>query len=330
MDFDLVAVDGRPLFVCVDFGSRVFSWDPLGDAWTGHALATPWRSDSEYDFLELLALGAVVVDGRIVVGGGAEHQSFTQWDLETGAVRTFAQPSHGGVARVISAEVDGRPLIVSGDSSLPATVRLWDASRLDSADEREAEAEDQSVPLYGHFDGIGGMAAGALDDRPVVVSGGWDGRVLLWDLREQCVLSEFQKLGTPIMGASLVDIDGFAHVVVGGHRTLTLGDAETGEWVTSFGGSPDAESDDEDDEDFDRTGISCLDVGLVGDVPVAVTGFRGGVVQLWNLRDRRPVGVPFAAHRKEVFAVRITELDGRPVIITAGRDGHVRVWNLEP
>ncbi|WP_327323402.1 hypothetical protein OG735_13440 [Streptomyces sp. NBC_01210] len=98
LDFDIVVVGGRPLLVCTDFGGDVFSWDPLRDEWAGHRLDMPWRPEDEYEFSDILTIGAAVVDGRVVVGGGGEHQPFAQWDLQSGAIRTYARYEHGGVA----------------------------------------------------------------------------------------------------------------------------------------------------------------------------------------------------------------------------------------
>src|SRR5262245_26401518 len=106
-DFDVVQVDGHPLVVCVDFGSRVFTWNPLENLWNGHPLDTPYRPEDGLDVIEMTAIGAVVLDGRIVVGGGADHQPFAQWDLETGAVEISADTTHAALGRVIGIEMDG-------------------------------------------------------------------------------------------------------------------------------------------------------------------------------------------------------------------------------
>src|SRR5437899_131020 len=135
-DFDLVVLDGNLLLVCVDFHSDVLTWDPLADRWNKYRLDKPWRPRDEYDFIDVLSISAAVVNGRVVVGGGGPHQGFTQWDLETGAVRTFARTRHGAVATTATVELDGRPLFASGDSSaFPAYLRLWDPSHCDPDDD---------------------------------------------------------------------------------------------------------------------------------------------------------------------------------------------------
>jgi len=76
----------------------------------------------------------------------------------------------GDVSAVALAQVEGRPVIVSGGSD--GTVRVWDL----------ASGEPRYEPLTGHDSGVTAVAVGQLDGRPVIVSGGWDGTVRVWDL----------------------------------------------------------------------------------------------------------------------------------------------------
>ncbi|MFI0714408.1 WD40 repeat domain-containing protein [Streptomyces inhibens] len=306
LDFDIVVVGRHPFLVCTDFSGDVFSWDPLRDQWAGHRLDMPWRPEDEYEFSDILTIGAAVVDGRVVVGGGGDHQPFAQWDLASGAVRTYARYEHGGVASTTTMELDGRTLFLSGCTG-PA-VHLWDASKSDpdpAADE---------VELAGHGDGVGGVTAGRLWDRPVVVSGAYDGSVLVWDIAAEEPLTQFDDLDFVVRGVGLVTVDGHARVVVAGGRALVMGDPDTGAWEGPFA----VPGDD----------IECMDVGVVDGLPVAVTGGEDGTVCVWDLAGRRLLGVPLTEHEKEVFAVRITHFDGRPVAVTAGRDRRMRLWDL--
>lgn len=191
-DFDIVAMDGRPLVVCADSrGQQAFTWKPAEDRWTAHPLENPYGPvEDEMTGECLLEIGAAVVDGRIVVGGGGYEQSFAQWDLETGAVRTYIRDEHGGLAKVRTVELGGRPWFLCGDSSVPAKVRLWDASQRDLLIEDEeaknegydyeeyVQIDNVADPLerHGHFDSIGALASGTFQGLEVVVSGGVDGR----------------------------------------------------------------------------------------------------------------------------------------------------------
>ncbi|GAA4624856.1 hypothetical protein GCM10023196_026720 [Actinoallomurus vinaceus] len=320
-DFDIVVVDGRPLVVCADFhGEKVFTWDPADDRWVEHPLDNPFGPD-EMEGDCLLEIGAVVLDGRIVVGGGGYRQPFAQWDLETGAVRTYIRDEHGGLAKTSTMALDGRSLFVCGDSSVPARVRLWDASQRDSLiEDEEIDHLADPIELYGHFDSIGGLGSGTLGGRSVVISGGVDGRVMVWDIHDKDPVVQFERAPFAVMGVGLATVDGRSRVVAAGGESVMLGDPGTGAWDEPIGVSGDEDQDDE--------GIECMDVGVVDGRPIAVTGAKDGTVCVWDLAGRRLLGEPFTEHEREVFAVRITALGGRTVALTAGRDRRMRVWSL--
>ncbi len=321
-DLDVVVVDGRPLVVCVDSrGQHVFTWDPADDRWTEHPVDVPegWSEG-------LLEIGAVVLDGRIVVGGGCYRQGFAQWDLSTGAVRTAIREGHGGLASVSTAELDGRSLFLCGDSSVPAAVRVWDAAEHDVPETghlAETVLDSCEERFESHFDGIGGLAGGVFDGGPVVVSGGWDGAVVLWDLDSGRVHGYFETAPVPVHGVGLATVDGEMRVVAAGGASVLLGDPEAGSWERiTLPGAP------VERDYWDGIGLRCLDVGVVDGTPVAVTGTENGKVCAWDLQGRRLLGKPVKEHRQEVYAVRIFELDGRSVAVTGGQDGMLRVWGL--
>ncbi|MET8383832.1 serine/threonine-protein kinase [Streptosporangium canum] len=51
------------------------------------------------------------------------------------------------------------------------------------------------------------------------------------------------------------------------------------------------------------------------------------VVRVWDLATRKETGRPFTAHNTGAHAV-VTELEGRPVVVSGGGDSAVRVWDL--
>ncbi|NWF31301.1 hypothetical protein HW130_34660 [Streptomyces sp. PKU-EA00015] len=75
-------------------------------------------------------------------------------------------------------------------------------------------------------------------------------------------------------------------------------------------------------------GINALDVAMVGDRGVVVTGGEDGTVRIWDLASGRQVGPPLISHDASVEAVTVTMMQDRPVALTAGRDGVIRVWDL--
>ncbi|MGH8879086.1 MAG: hypothetical protein ACRD0P_17385, partial [Stackebrandtia sp.] len=249
-DFDLVVHDGRTLVVATpDRDHRACVWDPAADEWTQFRLDSPSPDDADYT--EIYSMGAAVVDGRIVIGGGGDHQGFALWDLETGKVRLDAE--EGGVASAARADFGGRSLIVVGGSS-HTDVQLWDPA----VDDGDKERPDRPSPYDFHVE-IGDLfaqsyagsaiGAGMLYGRPVVVATAHDGGVLVWDIDQQRPLVEFDDLGNGLFDFNITNVDGCELVVASGGQNLMLGDPETGRWsdpLTVPGGD-----------------VSCLDAGTV-------------------------------------------------------------------
>jgi WD40 repeat protein len=67
---------------------------------------------------------------------------------------------------------------------VPAPVRVWDASDQDELTEGgDIDSYAEDIELSGHLDGVGGLATGTIDGKPLIVSGSWDCGVLVWEIR---------------------------------------------------------------------------------------------------------------------------------------------------
>ena len=320
MDFDVVPLDGRLLVVgSPDHGRLACAWDPEADRWTEYRLD---EAETGRDHIELTALAATVVDGRIVIGGGGEHQGFAAWELETGTLRVSEQ--EGGVNSATCADVDGRPMfVVAGSSS--TDVRLWDPSVVE-------QYEDESLPhpydvlveteLYGCSAACSGVAAGTVDGRSVLVANVHEGGVCVWDIGAGGPLVEFgDESEGRLTDFGLASVNGRARLVAAGERNLLTGDPRTGAWDEPLP-LPDVQ-------------LMCLDTHSATGRWVAVAGFEDGMIRAWDLDQRRMLGEPFGepVNRNyhadnRVHAIRIADLDGRLVVISAHNDDLVRVWEL--
>ncbi|SEG21875.1 WD domain-containing protein, G-beta repeat-containing protein [Nonomuraea solani] len=316
LDFDLVVVAERPLVVCTHHVSRrVCTWDPTTDEWAEYQLDNPWLDEGNsdrVDYTDLTALGAAVVNGRIVVGGGGDHQGFAQWDLETGAVLDGAEPTSVSSARAVT--LSGQTLFVLGFAA--PGMEVQSPAKNDSlfwlTDELECE---------------GSIAAGTLWGRSVIAANGVQGGITVWDFDEDEPIVELDvpdDIDDGFNHFALVTVQDQAFLVAAGERVLAVcdvSDADDPVWaepITVPGGN-----------------VECLDAGVVDGRVVAATGGEDGTLCLWDIADRRLLAEPNTAHRREesdasseVFAVRFTELNARPAVITAGRDHTVRLWDL--
>ena len=88
------------------------------------------------------------------------------------------------VTAVAAAELDGRPVIISGSGD--GTVRVWDL----------ATGTPIGEPAHRPRRACNAVAVGELDGRPVIISGGDDGTVRVWDL------ATGGPVGSPLTGHS--------------------------------------------------------------------------------------------------------------------------------
>jgi serine/threonine protein kinase len=151
-------LDGQPVIIAGSTDRTVQAWDLTSGAPVGQAIAGAGER-----------VAAAQLDDRPVIAAVGDTPRV--WDLATGA--PVGQPLRGHtdfVSAVSVAELDGRPLIVSG--SVDRTLRLWDM----------ATGNPISQPLTGHTDTVLAVATAELDGRPIIVSGSLDHTVRVWDL----------------------------------------------------------------------------------------------------------------------------------------------------
>jgi len=103
----------------------------------------------------------------------------------------------GEVSAVVAAELDGRPMAISGGRD--GTVRVWDL----------ATGTPVGDPLTGHTDWVTAVAAAELDGRPVAISGSGDQTVRLWDLaRHRAMRHHLRRIqlrhAAPVLAAVLI------------------------------------------------------------------------------------------------------------------------------
>ena len=255
---------------------------------------------------------------------------------------------HGGaVHAVAAAELDGRPVVISGSGD--STIRVWDlatgtpvtgpitghdgavhavaAAELDGRPVVISGSGDSTIrvwdlatgtpvtgPITGHDGAVHAVAAAELDGRPVVISGSADSTIRVWDL----------ATGTPVTGpitghdgavhaVAAAELDGRPVLISGSDHTVQIWDLATGtpagNRVTDYG-------------DWVRSVAAAQLAGR----PVVISG-SGRTIRVWDLATGTPVTGPITGHGGAVHAVAAAELDGRPIVIS-GSDHTVQIWDL--
>jgi WD40 repeat protein len=163
------------------------------------------------------------------------------------------------VNTVAAAELDGRPVIVSGGED--RTLRIWDL----------ATGTPIGEPLTGHDGAVKAVAMGELESRPAIISGSSDGSLRVWDL----------ATGTPV-----------------------------GEPLTGHSGH-----------------VLAVAIGALDGQPIVVSGSSDHTVRVWDLGTRTTLGTPFTGHHAPVTTVVVDELASRPIIISGSQDHTVSAWD---
>ncbi|GAA4928434.1 WD40 repeat protein/predicted Ser/Thr protein kinase [Nonomuraea thailandensis] len=248
--------------------------------------------------------------GPFAVSGGSDG-TVRVWDLTTGTPLLRPLTGHrASVESVAVGRLGARPVAASGSSD--GTVRVWDLTN----------GAPVGAPAEDHASWVLAVAVGRLGDRPVVASGGHDGAVLVSDLatgarmagRARAHRGPVESMTVGQVGDRPVAISGGGD----GDHTVRVWDLATAAPV----GAP-------------LAGHRSWALGLAaGELPggraVAVSGgYRDETVRVWDLAAGKQLGGPFLGHRGLIESVAVGLLDDRPVAVSGGDDGKVRVWSLE-
>jgi WD40 repeat protein len=287
---------GRAVLVSGDGRGTVRVWDlETGelalDPLTGHASG-----------VSVVTLGER--HGRAVIVSGGGDGTIRVWDLETGEPALEPLTGHDGqVSAVAAGEQDGRPVIMSGGGD--GTIRVWDL-----------ESGDALSRFTGHAGGVGTVAVGERQGRPVIVSGGGDGTVRVWDVEARVtVLGPFTGHASGVTAVTLGQRHGRPLIVSGGgDGTIRMWDLGTGDPVL--------------DPVTGHDPVQAVVLSKRHNRPVIISGC-GGMVRVQDLGTGEPVLHSLTGHNGRVSAVAVGLQDGRPVIMSGGDDGTVRLWDLE-
>ncbi|MFC8225525.1 hypothetical protein [Streptomyces sp. NPDC057287] len=249
------------------------------------------------------------------LGGGAAPllavattESVAFWDVQTGA-------SEGGFRTGGGRELPA--LAWAGRSSARTllwaapdhSVRLWDA----------AARRSPSVRLKGHTQRVSCLATcTTADGRDVVLSGGRDHRVALWDLDGPALRRMWRAHSLPVLAVAAAS-------------------GPNNDWFAS--GSSDGTVRLWSVDDAAPTAVIACDQGTIGSLavnalpqaglpPYLVSGGSDGSVRLWDLLTAQPLCPPLLGHTASVDALATWSAEGAgPFVAGASRDGTLRIWD---
>ncbi|WP_160150679.1 WD40 repeat domain-containing protein [Nonomuraea solani] len=173
------------------------------------------------------------------------------------------------------------------------------------------------VSHWGHGAGIAAVTSGVLEGRWVVVTGGQDATVRVWDLRSG------EPVGGPLTGhtgpvrcVTATVADGRLIVLSGGaDGTIRVWDPVSGEQVGKpFTG---------------HTGAVCaVESAVVDGRLLAVSAGIDRSIRVWDMSTGEQTVRPRSDQRAWVRDVAVTTIDGRPCAVAGTRQGHLRIRDL--
>jgi len=292
----------------------------------GAVTATSLGKSSEFG--TAVALGRV--GARDVVVTGSNDGIVALWDAANGdPVRVFQSHSsrrfgihsahRGSVRSVVLGHVGERDVLVSGSDD--GTVRLWDAvsGEVIKVFRRFPALRLAVRPRIGS---VRSVALGHTRERTIVVAGGADGVVRLWDATGGDRIGVLHGHSGEVTAVAIGQV-GKRNVVVSGgdDGTVRLWSAANFEPIRVFKRSPDR-----------WLGIrpgqtSCIRsvaLGQVGEQNVVASGGDDGTVRLWDAAGGEALGV-LQGHSSDVTAVALGSVGGRDILVSGGYDGTVRI-----
>nr|WSW42545.1 hypothetical protein OG296_05080 [Streptomyces sp. NBC_01001] len=240
-------------------------------------------------------------------GSGSRMTWRPSWATGTriSAAHAFTiQVPDGRVSALAGATVGGTPLVVTGSRS--GRVRVWDTRsglQLASADPRRGE--------------IHALLCAEVEGTPVLLGAGAGGALMQWEL--------------PTLAARPLHLEGHTETV----RTIVCGDV-VGSWTALTGDESgrllmwDLQGTVPTSSPLQVPGNPAQLTALVRDangMDLAVLADEQGTVRFWSLVADEEVG-PAIRHPSRVNALVPLTARGVAQIVTAGEDGHVRMWDV--
>lgn len=170
--------------------------------------------------------------------------------------------------------------------------------------------------LKGNRGEVHAIVTATYNGRPVIISGGQDNTIRVWDLAAGTLVGEPLRghLGD-VFAVTVSVLDGRPVIISGGwDRTVRVWDLALGIPLRELWGH--------------RGSVLAIAAGTLNGRSVIVSGSEDKTIQLWDLAAGTPIGEPLEGHDGSVYALAIGMLNGRSMIVSGGEDKTVRLWDL--
>lgn len=243
------------------------------------------------------------IDGDFVLVTGSKDGTVRLWDPLAGKLLRPPLTGHNGNLDLLAVfDTDGRSLVLAGALQGHATV--WE---LPSGRRLQIEQPD--------LDQWRAVAVGSADGRAVALFAGTDNTLLLWDLLNgDTIGSPMVGHTDPIVAAVLGARDGRSVAVTGSDDGVVLA------WDLHIS------------EPLGHSFVSgrywrrTLAVGPL-DGGMAVITVGDDQLRLWSLATFYQLGDAIHGHLTDISNLVAGTVDGRHILLAAGKDGTVRIFN---
>ncbi|MDR2639446.1 MAG: WD40 repeat domain-containing protein [Helicobacteraceae bacterium] len=166
-----------------------------------------------------------------------------------------------------------------------------------------AARADKAVASFGSSELFGAIAVSPQGDR--ILSGDWEGRVLLWEIANGALAREFQSRAKRITAAAF-DESGAIVFSAGDDLAIRSFDAASGKQIRRFSGH--------------KKPIAAIAVG--GEILLSAD--EGGVIRLWNIKTGKQIR-QIKDGRSAIGALAVSQNR----IVRGGADGLIKIYHLK-
>jgi WD40 repeat protein len=246
---------------------------------------------------------ALSPDGKFVVSGGADTM-VRIWNMATGEIRHSIKATEEGSVRAVAVSPDNKYILSSSQNVF--SVQLWDVATGELV--RELIADDaETDTIEGHSRSVRDIAFNR--DNRTVVTGGEDGRALIWNWTNGLLLRKLLPGGQ--IYAVLFDHDSNRVFTAGNDRVIRYWNVVSAQQFPGI---------------FEGHSASIFGIALSPDGDQIISASQDLSLRLWDVNTRKQLR-RFIGHGNYAFKAAFLP-DGNQ-FISASWDTTLRLWDIE-